>query len=176
LTKRAIYPGTFDPVHNGHLDLISRAAAIFDELIVGVYDHGRPSKSLLFSVQERVAMIEANINGRHTISVTPYGGLTVEFARQVGAQVIVRGLRVFSDFEFEFRMALANQRLAPEIEVVTFITREEHTFLSGSTVREIASFNGDISSMVPPNVADALRARFNSRDADEFPRPVTLRD
>jgi pantetheine-phosphate adenylyltransferase len=176
LTKRAIYPGTFDPVHNGHLDLISRAAAIFDELIVGVYDHGRPSKSLLFSVQERVAMIEANINGRHTISVTPYGGLTVEFARQVGAQVIVRGLRVFSDFEFEFRMALANQRLAPEIEVVTFITREEHTFLSGTTVREIASFNGDVSSMVPPNVADALHERFHRRDAGELPRPVTLRD
>jgi pantetheine-phosphate adenylyltransferase len=176
LTKRAIYPGTFDPVHNGHLDLISRAAAIFDELIVGVYDHGLPSKSLLFSVEERVAMIEANINGRNSISVTPYGGLTVEFARQVGAQVIVRGLRVFSDFEFEFRMALANQRLAPEIEVVTFITREEHTFLSGSTVREIASFNGDISSMVPPNVADALHERFQRRDADELPRPVSLRD
>jgi pantetheine-phosphate adenylyltransferase len=176
LTKRAIYPGTFDPVHNGHLDLISRAAAIFDELIVGVYDHGRPSKSLLFSVEERVAMIEANINGRSAISVTPYGGLTVEFARQVGAQVIVRGLRVFSDFEFEFRMALANQRLAPEIEVVTFMTREEHTFLSGSTVREIASFNGDTSSMVPANVADALHERFHRRDADELPRPVSLRD
>jgi pantetheine-phosphate adenylyltransferase len=94
----------------------------------------------------------------------------------VGAQVIVRGLRVFSDFEFEFRMALANQRLAPEIEVVTFITREEHTFLSGSTVREVASFNGDISSMVPDNVAVALYERFHRRDADELPRPVSLRD
>lgn len=174
--RRAIYPGTFDPVHNGHLDLIARAAAIFDELIVGVYDHGVPSKSLLFSVKERVAMIEGNIDGRPGISVTPYGGLTVDFARQVGAQVIVRGLRVFSDFEFEFRMALANQRLAPEIEVVTFMTREEHTFLSGSTVREIATFGGNISSMVPANVATALNERFHRRDADELPRPVSLRD
>ena len=174
--RRAIYPGTFDPVHNGHLDLIARAAAIFDELIVGVYDHGVPSKSLLFSVRERVTMIEGNIDGRPGISVTPYCGLTVDFARQVGAQVIVRGLRVFSDFEFEFRMALANQRLAPEIEVVTFMTREEHTFLSGTTVREIATFGGNISSMVPANVATALHERFNRRDADELPRPVSLRD
>lgn len=171
----AIYPGTFDPVHFGHLNIMERAAAIFDELIVAVYDHGVPSKSLLFSVEERVQMIQASLDGHKHISIQPYGGLTVDFARSVGAQVIVRGLRVFSDFEFEFRMALANQRLAPEIEVVTLITREEHTFLSGTTVREIASFGGDVSSMVPPLVARALYERFDQDDPD-FQAPVSLRD
>lgn len=172
---RAIYPGTFDPVHFGHLNIMDRAAAIFDELIVGVFDHGVPSKSLLFSVEERVEMIRDNLDGRQNIDIRPYGGLTVDFAQSVEAQVIVRGLRVFSDFEFEFRMALANQRLAPGIEVVTLITREEHTFLSGTTVREIASFGGDVSSMVPPQVARALYERFNQDDSD-FQAPVSLRD
>lgn len=172
---RAIYPGTFDPVHFGHLNLMHRAASIFDELIVGVYDHGVPSKSLLFSLEERVAMIEESLDGRDNIEIRAYGGLTVDFARSVGAKVIVRGLRVFSDFEYEFRMALANQRLAPEIEVVTFITAEEHTFLSGTTVREIASFGGDVSSMVPENVARALYERFN-QDNPDFNPPVSLRD
>lgn len=172
---RAIYPGTFDPVHFGHLNIMDRAASIFDELIVGVYDHGVPSKSLLFSVEERVQLIRDTLDGRENIEIRPYGGLTVDFARSVNAKVIVRGLRVFSDFEFEFRMALANQRLAPEIEVVTLITREEHTFLSGTTVREIASFGGDVSSMVPPLVARALYECFNQDDPD-FQAPVSLRD
>ena len=109
----AIYPGTFDPVHSGHLDLMYRACAIFDKLIVAVFDHGRPSKTIVFSVEERVAMIEAALGDQQGIDVRRYSGLTVDFAREVEAQVIVRGLRVFSDFEFEFRMALANQRLAP---------------------------------------------------------------
>ena len=172
---RAIYPGTFDPIHYGHLDLMYRASAIFDELIVAVYDHGVPSKSLLFDAGERVAMIEESLDGRTNIKIMRYGGLTVDFARDIGAAVIVRGLRVFSDFEFEFRMALANQRLNPNVEVVTFITREQHTFLSGTTVREIASFGGDVSSMVPPNVGIALRARFQ-KDSSDYNRPVTLRD
>ncbi|MGH2537679.1 MAG: pantetheine-phosphate adenylyltransferase [Candidatus Promineifilaceae bacterium] len=176
MAKRAIYPGTFDPVHLGHLDLMHRAAAIFDELIVGVFDHGRPIKTILFSVEERVQMIEAALDGRPNIRILSYSGLTVDFARRVAAQVIVRGLRVFSDFEFEFRMALANQRLAPEIEVVNLITREEHTFLSGSIIREIASFHGDVTSMVPPNVAAALRARFDGREEGLYSPPLSLRD
>lgn len=175
MNVRAIYPGTFDPVHYGHLNLINRAASIFDELVVGVYDHGVPSKSLLFSTEERVEMIRAALNGKDNVTIRPYGGLTVNFAQEMEAKVIVRGLRVFSDFEFEFRMALANQRLAPEIEIVTFITREEHTFLSGTTVREIASFGGDVSSMVPDNVARALYERFN-QDSNDYNRPVSLRD
>lgn len=155
---------------------MKRACAIFDELIVAVFDHGRPSKSILFPVEERVTMIEAALPKDSQIRVVPYSGLTVEFARQVGAQVIVRGLRVFSDFEFEFRMALANQRLAPEIDVVNLITREEHTFLSGSIIREIASFNGDISSMVPPDVTSALRQRISQHEAGQYDAPVSLRD
>jgi pantetheine-phosphate adenylyltransferase len=176
LKKRAIYPGTFDPVHYGHLDLVHRACVIFDEVIVGVFDHGRPSKALLFPVEERVALIEQSLDGRENIEVVSYGGLTVDFAKQVGAQVIIRGLRVFSDFEFEFRMALANQRLAPGIEVVNLITREEHTFLSSTIIREIAAFKGDVSSMVPPLVAEALKRRFEGHDAGYFTAPVSLRD
>ena len=121
-------------------------------------------------------MIAAALGNDSSIRIEPYSGLTVDFARKVGAQVIVRGLRVFSDFEFEFRMALANQRLAPEIDVVNLITREEHTFLSGSIIREIASFDGDVSSMVPPNVAEALRQRISQHDTGRYSAPVSLRD
>ena len=176
MAKRAIYPGTFDPVHYGHLDLVDRACALFDEVIVGVFDHGRPSKTLLFPVDERVDLILASMNHSKRLQVVPYGGLTVDFARKVGAQVIIRGLRVFSDFEFEFRMALATQRLAPEIEVVNLITREEHTFLSSTIIREIASFKGDVSSMVPPIVAEALDKRFEGHEPGYFIEPQSLRD
>ncbi len=154
---KALFPGTFDPIHFGHIDIATRAARLFDELIVGVYD--RPLKSLMFSPEERLALVARAFKDEQKVKVVGYNGLTVNFAREIGAQVVVRGLRVFSDFEFEFRMALANHRLAPDIEVVVFITNEEHTFLSASTVREIVSLGGDVSSMVPPFVSEALKVK-----------------
>ena len=155
---RAVFPGTFDPIHHGHIDIARRAARLFDQLIVAVYD--RPLKSLLFSPAERLALVQQSFQGEDKIKVNLFSGLIVEYCKNTGAQVIVRGLRVFSDFEHEFRMALANQRLAPGVEVVLFITQEEHSFLTGSTVREIASLQGDVSSMVPQHVAQALTRRF----------------
>src|SRR3972149_2287077 len=144
---RALFPGTFDPIHYGHVDIAERAARLFDEVVMAVYD--KPLKELFFSPEDRMELVKEAFKKNPKIKVTGYSGLTVEFCRQIGAQVIVRGLRVFSDFELEFRMALANHRLAPEIDVVALITSEEHSFLTGSTVREIASLGGDVSSLVP---------------------------
>jgi pantetheine-phosphate adenylyltransferase len=172
---RALFPGTFDPIHYGHIDIAHRAARLFDELIVAVYD--RPLKTLVFSPEERISLARVAFVDQANIQVTGYSGMTIDFCHQVGAQVIVRGLRVFSDFEFEFRMALANHRLAPEIEVMALITNEEHTFLSSSTVREIASLGGDTSSMVPPHVRAALHRRFHELGEGQQIVPTTsLRD
>ena len=172
---RALFPGTFDPIHYGHMDIALRASRLFDDLIVAVYD--RPLKSLVFSPEERSALARQAFKNQPNIQVTGYSGMTVDYCRKVNAQVIVRGLRVFSDFEFEFRMALANHRLAPEIEVMALITNEEHTFLSSSTVREIASLGGDTSSMVPPFVQVALRRRFQELGEGQQIVPTTsLRD
>ena len=176
MIHRAIFPATFDPIHLGHCDIATRATQIFDEVIVAVYD--RPLKQLLFSVEERLEMARFALRDVPGIRVESYTGLTVNFARQVGAQAIVRGLRVFSDFELEFRMALANRRLTPEIEVVCLMSSEAHMHLSSSTIREIASPGGDVSSMVPLNVEEALRARFLKLgdDAPGSVEMVSLRD
>lgn len=172
---KAIFPGTFDPIHYGHLDIARRAARLFDEIIIAVYD--RPLKSLVFSPEERIKLARQAVELEPKISVVGYSGLTVDFCRKINAQVIVRGLRVFSDFEYEFRMALANHRLSPEIEVVSLITSEEHTFLSSSTVREIASLGGDVSSMVPPHVEAHLRQRFHELGEGQQIVPTTsMRD
>lgn len=172
---RAVVPGTFDPIHRGHVDIIQRATNLFDETIVAVYD--RPLKTLLFSPQERIELVQMAFNGEPQIKVMGFSGLTVEFCRSVNAKVIVRGLRVFSDFEYEFRMGLANYRLAPDIETVSLITNEEHSFLSSSTVREIASLGGDVSSMVLPHVEAALKARFMELgDGQQIVPTTSMRD
>jgi pantetheine-phosphate adenylyltransferase len=158
MTVRALYPGSFDPIHNGHIDIALRAAGIFDEVIVGVYD--MPKKKLLFDVGERLAQAEQAFSGSPKIRVAGFSGLTVDYAREVGAMVLVRGLRVFSDFELEFRMGLANKKLAPEIETVSIMTDIQHISISSSTIREIAELGGDVSSMVPPFIAEALTKRF----------------
>ena len=169
---RALFPGTFDPIHFGHIDIAKRAVRIFDELVVAVYD--RPLKSLMFLPEERIELVKEAFKDVPKISITGYSGMTVEFCRQINAQVIVRGLRVFSDFEFEFRMALANHRLAPDIESVAFITDEDHTFLSSTTVREIASLGGDVSSMVPVYVEAALKNKVKDL-SDQQLRPFGIK-
>jgi pantetheine-phosphate adenylyltransferase len=172
---RALFPGTFDPIHFGHIDIANRAARLFDEVVVAVYD--KPLKSLLFPPEVRIEMVRQAFNDSSKLKVMGYSGLTVEFCHTIGAHVIVRGLRVFSDFEYEFRMALANHRLAPDIELIALITAEEHTFLSSSTVREIASLGGDVSSMVPPHVEKILTDRFKELGDEQQVVPTTsLRD
>jgi pantetheine-phosphate adenylyltransferase len=164
MMPKAIYPGTFDPVHKGHVDIATRAAALFDHLTVAIY--ARPLKNLMFTTQERQAMIEKSLEHLPNVTVTTYTTLTVDFARQVGAQVLVRGLRVISDFEFEFQMALTNKKLAPDIEFVCLMTSQNYAFLSASIVKEIAALGGCITGMVPPHVAEALQAKIAG--------PVTL--
>ncbi|PKO11035.1 MAG: pantetheine-phosphate adenylyltransferase [Chloroflexi bacterium HGW-Chloroflexi-2] len=172
---RALFPGTFDPIHCGHIDIATRASKIFDELVVAVYD--RPLKNLLFSPEERLSLTKESLADIENIKVVGYSGLTVAFAREINAKVIVRGLRVISDFEHEFRMALANKHLAPDIEVAALITNEKYTFLSSSTVREIASLGGDYSRMVPKIVKSALDRRLLELGEDQtIVQPTYLRD
>ncbi|KXK12408.1 MAG: phosphopantetheine adenylyltransferase [Chloroflexi bacterium OLB14] len=170
---RALFPGTFDPIHYGHIDIATRASKLFDEVVMAVYD--KPLKTLMFSPDERMDLVKESFKNNPKIKVTGYSGLTIDFAKNINAQVIVRGLRVFSDFEFEFRMALANQRLAKDaVETVALITAEQHTFLSSTTVREIATLNGNVSSMVPPHVEVALKEKVTQMG--ETSPPNALRD
>jgi len=165
MAVRALYPGSFDPIHNGHIDVAIRAAGIFDHLIVAVYD--MPKKKLLFDADERLALVQQAFLNSKNIEVAKFSGITVDYARERGATVLIRGLRVFSDFELEFRTALANKMLAPEIETVSIITDIQHISISSSTIREIAELGGDVSSMVPPFVAEALANRFAELRANQ---------
>ena len=154
----AIYPGSFDPVTNGHLDIANRAAALFDQLIIGVYDI--PQKDLLFSTQERVDLMRKAVANLPNVRVESYSGLTVNFAQRMNAKVIVRGLRMSSDFEREFEMALMNKKLAPHIELVCLMTSLEYQFISSSLLKEACELGGVIDSLVPEDVAIALTKKF----------------
>ncbi|HEX2347135.1 MAG TPA: pantetheine-phosphate adenylyltransferase [Ktedonobacterales bacterium] len=156
----AVYPGTFDPVHNGHIDIARRAAHLVDELVVAVY--ATPSKHLLFSTEERVELWRATIAdfGLTNVRVEPFAGLTVEVARRVGAKAIVRGLRAVTDFELEFQQALMNRNLAPEIETLMIVTALKHLFVSASLLKEVARLDGDLDGIVTPTVAQAIRTKL----------------
>ena len=156
--RRAIYPGSFDPITAGHLDVIHRAARLFDELIVAVA-HNDLKKSM-FTTEERMDLIRENTASVGNIRVASFDGLLVEFARRENAAAVVRGLRAVSDFEFEFQMALMNRKLEPAIETIFLTPREEYTYLSSRIVKEIARLGGNVEAFVPSSVARALREKF----------------
>jgi pantetheine-phosphate adenylyltransferase len=156
--KRAIYPGSFDPITNGHLDVIQRAATLFDEVVVAVAYNEQ--KSSLFTADERIALIQAVAGKVPNIRVARFDGLLVEFAKEQKAAAVVRGLRAVSDFEFEFQMALMNRKLEPEIETIFLMPAEKYTYLSSRIVKEIARLGGDIRAFVPESVARALREKL----------------
>ncbi|MCS7083084.1 MAG: pantetheine-phosphate adenylyltransferase [Bacteroidetes bacterium] len=156
--RRALYPGTFDPITRGHLDILERACRLFDEVWVAVGVN--PKKQTLFSLDERLALIERCVGSWPQVRVVAFEGLLVDFARSVGACAVIRGLRQVSDFDYEFQMALTNRRMAPEIETVFLMPSQEYTVLSASLVREIAHWGGDVSPYVPDPVLEALRSRL----------------
>lgn len=158
--RRAIYPGSFDPVTNGHLDVIERAARLFDEVVVAVaYNEQKKS---LFTAAERTRMIEGVLPKLPGVSIMSFDGLLVEFAKAQGATAVLRGLRAVSDFEFEFQMALMNRKLEPAIETIFLMPAENYTYLSSRIVKEIARLGGNVEAFVPPSVAVALREKFGA--------------
>ena len=156
----ALYPGTFDPPTNGHVDLIERGSKLFDHLTVAILVN--PVKNPLFTVEERVEMLEEVTGALGNVSVATFDGLMVAFARKVGASAVLRGIRAISDYEHEFQMALMNRRLAPDVETVFLQPAGRYSFVSSRMVKEVFSFGGDISGLVPPNVVKKLRARIRN--------------
>jgi pantetheine-phosphate adenylyltransferase len=157
--KIAVYPGSFDPFTNGHLDVVDRALGIFDRVIVAVA--ANPDKRQpLFTVEERVKLIEESLKGRNGVEVTSYKGLTVEFARSLGATTLVKGLRAYSDFDAELQQALMNRKLAPDIHTVFLMSGFAHIFVSSSILKDIASYGGKVADLVPPPVAKALKEKY----------------
>src|SRR5262245_50537640 len=161
--RRAVYPGVFDPVHLGHLDVIERASRIFDQVIVGVGIN--PDKSPFFSAEERVRLLEQEVKKYRNVTVQRFDRLAVQFVREVGATVMIRGLRTTSDMEFEFTMSLANHAMAPDIETVFLMANETYSHLSGNLLRQIATFGGPLDKFVPPLVKAALEQRVRERKA-----------
>jgi pantetheine-phosphate adenylyltransferase len=156
--RTALYPGSFDPITNGHLDVIQRAAGLFDRLIVAVARDN--AKNSLFTVEERVALTSEAIAGIRNVEVMPFDGLLVNFANKLGACALVRGLRAVSDFEFEFQLALMNRKLEPNLETMFLMPREEFTYISSRLVKEIGRLGGNIEPFAPANVVAALKQRF----------------
>jgi len=156
----AVYPGTFDPITNGHVDIAKRASTLFDKLIIALYD--RPEKHLLFSLKERVEMARKVIADLPNTSVISFTGLTVDFIHKVNGTVMIRGLRANSDFEREFEMALMNKKLAPDIELICLMTTSQYQFLSSSLIKEVAQLGGCLDGMVPDHVAVALKEKFKT--------------
>jgi pantetheine-phosphate adenylyltransferase len=152
--KKVIYPGTFDPVTYGHIDIIKRAVELFDEVVVTVAINF--AKQPLFTTEERVKMLEESLKDFEKVSVDAFDGLVVEHAKQVGATGIIRGLRQISDFEFEFQMALMNRKLAEDISTIFLMPHEKYTYLNSTVIRNLASLHADVSDFVPPNVLEAL--------------------
>lgn len=157
----AIYPGTFDPLTNGHLDIVTRAARLFDKIIIGVYE--KSDKDLFFSTEERVDLVRRAVASIPNVEVKSFRGLAVDFARQVKAQVMIRGLRMNADFEKEFEMALMNRKLAPELDLLCLMASQEYQFLSSSLLKEVARLSGNINDFVPRHVAEALKRKVHSK-------------
>jgi pantetheine-phosphate adenylyltransferase len=160
MSVSALYPGTFDPPTNGHLDLIERGSKLFDRLIVAILSN--PTKDPLFTVEERVEMLKESTAALKNVSVATFDGLMVEFARKQGASAVLRGIRAISDYEYEFQMALMNRRLAPEIETVFLQPAGRYSFVSSRMLKDVVSFGGDVTGLVPPNVLRRLRGRMSA--------------
>ncbi len=158
----AVYPGVFDPITFGHVDIASRAAAIFDHLFVAVYD--LPTKAHLFPTEERLELATEALADLKNVETTSFSGLTIDFARQVGAKVIVRGIRGVSDFEVEMQMALINRKMAPDVESVYMMPSLDYSFVSATLIKEISKLGGPVSQLVPGHVASALRRKFRDNE------------
>lgn len=157
----AIYPGSFDPITNGHLDIIIRASKLFDKLIIGVYEN--PEKPVLFTSKERAELVAQAVTGLPNVEVKVFSGLTVSFAQEVNAQTIVRGLRMSADFEREFDLAMMNKKLSPEIELICLMSDLKYQFLSSSLLKEAAQLGGDVDNLIPKHVAEALRRKVKGQ-------------
>ena len=160
--RKGVYPGTFDPVTFGHIDLIRRALGIFDEVIVAVAHHST-EKNPLFSVKERVSFLERATRGLKGVSVEEFEGLVVDYARSKGASAMIRGIRMLSDFEYEFQMALTNRKLAGDVETIFLMPHESYSFISSRHIKEVARLNGNIAPFVPDFVVDAIKRKYKSR-------------